>query len=259
VGLGDVDFGEAGVAADHLERGVTEQVLERIDVASVAQEVDGECVPEAVRVDVVEAGAPAEAVEVLGQVAPVEWPVVSVDEEALGAVAVAGGVTGDEVAGEEFGGSWGESHEPLFACSGVEAAFAGDGGGAGRDVDVGDAQFAEFADADAGVEEEEEDGAIAEGAACGQLGLCVGAALPGRGERGGVEELLDLVAAERFDDGRLGLRRVDALDDVVGGVAFFDGPGPEAAEAGVDIADGFGGEGARGPFGDAGGCDPCGH
>lgn len=58
----------------------------------------------------------------------------------------------------------------------------------------------------------------------------------------GIEERFDLVAGEGFNGGCLGFWRVDVTRDVVRGIVFFDGPGPEGAEAGIDIAYGLGAE-----------------
>jgi len=151
-----------------------------------------------------------------------------------------------------------EADEALFALTGGHPAFAADGGGAAVEIDVGDVEVGELAGADAGVGEGEDDGAVAELLEVGQLGLGLKGGAPGAGVGGGVEEGADLGVGEGVDDGGLGFGGVDGFGEVLGGVAFGDGPGPKGAEAGVDVLDGFGGEGFFGAFCDAAGGDPCG-
>jgi len=72
VGGFDVGLGDEEVAFDHIEGGVAQGGLERVDVAVVAQVLDGECVAEAVGIDVGDAGALAETVEVGAELAAVD-------------------------------------------------------------------------------------------------------------------------------------------------------------------------------------------
>ena len=149
--------------------------------------------------------------------------------------------------------------DPRFALSGVEAGFAGYGGGAGQEVDVAEAEIAELGAADAGVEEEEDDGAIAELTAARALGGGVGGGAPGVGVGAGVEEGLDLLTGEGDDGFAVGFGDVDGAGVVLIGVSLFYCPRPDAAEAGVDVYNGFGGESAGRTIGDAFGFYPCGH
>jgi len=72
VGAGDVSVGEMNVTVDHLKGGVAEQLLEDAGIAIVGEELGGEGVAEAVGVDVGNAGALANPLEVPAEGAAVE-------------------------------------------------------------------------------------------------------------------------------------------------------------------------------------------
>ena len=74
----------------------------------------------------------------------------------------------------------------------------------------------------------------------------------GSGAFAGVDQSLDLRPGERHDRALLRFRPVDEAHQVGPGVALTDGPGPEGAEAGVDVEALFFGQRPFGPFGDAG-------
>lgn len=253
-GLG-VSLGNGEVAFDHLEAGVAQEGLEGVDVATVADVGDGEGMPEAVGVDAGDAGALAEAVEVGAEHAAVVAVTGAGGEEGL--IVFFQGVTGGEVVPDCLAGATAQPDEAGFASARGEAAFAQDGSGAGSEVDVADVEATEFAGADAGVEEDADQGCIAELLEVRQLRCGLWGVVPGCAVRAGVEEGGDLGAGEWFDHGLLGARDVDLAGEVFRGVAFVDAPGPEGAEAGVYVFDGFGAEGFGRAFGDAGRCEFC--
>ena len=114
---------------------------------------------------------------------------------------------------------------------------------------------ADLGGAGAGIKEQQDEGAVAEGSGAAVGTLAFAGAGVGLAAFAGFEEGLDVGAAERLDDGLLGLGWDDGADDVVIGQALFDGPGPQCGEADVDVTNGLIGEAARGTGGDAGGGD----
>jgi len=136
-------------------------------------------------------------------------------------------VTGGQVLPKGFAGVGSDVDEALFAFSASTAAFADDKSGASLEVAIGEAEVAEFSGADAGVQKEVDDGFVAQGDFGRAGGTGVRASLPGGGIFGGPEQGLDFVSSEGFDDGRVGVGWGDVTDDVVVGVAFAGGPGPE--------------------------------
>jgi len=252
VGVGAVGLDEAEVAFDHFEGGVAEEALEGPGVAVVAEVGDGEGVAEPVGVDVGDAGAVADAFEGEAEVVGPEGAgsVVGADDEQW--IGVAGGVVldaGGEVAPEVAGGGFAEVADSLFVVT--TAALAADVDGVGGEVEVGDGEAAEFGAADAGVEEEEENGLVAVGG--GAAVANGGAVVPGAGPGGGFEKGLDLVFGEGFDGGGFEFGRVDVAEVVGLDVALVEGPLPEGAAGDVDVVFGFGGEFAGWAGGDAAG------
>lgn len=226
MGDGEVGFGEAGVGFDHVQGLVAEEVLEGAGVAAVAEEEHGEGVPETVRVDVGDAGALAEAGEEVDQGVTVDRAAVG-DEERL----VDGYVSafGADVAEDEFGGAGADRDHASFA------ALAGDGDALVAEIGVDDAEAAELGGAHAGVEQDEDETAVAQCGAAGALLDALAGALVGFGLVAGGEQSLDVVLAVGDDGGLFGPRPLDVVQDVAGGVAFADGPGPECRQAGVDV------------------------
>lgn len=227
MGVGGVGLGEVEIAADHFQAGVAEELLEGVDVSAVSEVVDGEGVPEAVRVDVGYAGACAEGGEVVTEVGAVELGALLGDEEP--GSRGPGGVSIGEVGPKGLGGAGADVDGARFGLPPAQASFSQDGGGAGLGVDVADVQVAELGGTYAGIQQKEDEGAIAELLAAWNFGLGVGAVVPLVAVVGGVYETVDLGEGERLDVGRLGGGHVDCTWEVLGGVAFFDGPGPERA------------------------------
>lgn len=148
MGGGDVGLGDGEVAADHVEGGVPEEALEGEDVHPVAQRLDGADVAEAVAVDAGDAGAQADAVdEPAEDVAGHGQAGRGGDERRERGVAV---VAGLEVTPQRLDGARADGHGALAG------ALAGDGEPGVLEVDGGEAQVAQLAGADAGVEEEED-------------------------------------------------------------------------------------------------------
>ncbi len=220
VGELEVGLGEEEVAFDHVEGGVAEDGLEGVDVAAVAQVFDGECVAKAVGMDAVDVGTLSDAVEVGAEVAAIEAVAGGCGED--GGCFVVECVALGEVVVEGEAGAAAEADDTLFALAGGHPAFACDAGGALFEVYVADAEVGEFAGADAGVGEGDDDGSVTELLEVGQLCLGLGGVVPGAGVGGGAEEAGDLVFGEGVDDGGFWFGDVDGFGEVVGGVAFED-------------------------------------
>lgn len=228
VGLGDLD-----VSADHVHAGVAKEYLEGVGVAAIAEVVDGEGVAKAVDVGVVDSGALGDGGDGVVEMIAGEGLAVAGDEEGvIGGFGEAGG----EVAPDGGGGVVGEGEGAFFG------SFAEDAQAPVSKVEVVDAGGAEFGGAQAGVEQEQEYGAVA---------LCVGEGVGGgtfarAGVGFGFAEGADHKAQVRFgigDDGALLLAwAFDLMEGVRIGVAVFDGPGPEGGQAGVVVEAGFLGE-----------------
>jgi len=237
VGVLAVGADDGEVAFDHIEVGVAKEDLEGEGVASVAEVGDGEGVTEAVGVDFQDASSAGDAAEEEIEVAGVHRPGEVGGAYGEEGVVVAGVLqAGGEVAPEGAGGAAAEVDGAfLFVAA---AAFAADGEGVGGEIEVGDGEVAEFGTAEAGVEQDEDDGAVAVGG--GTLGFGVLTGFPGAGVVAGFEEGLDVFFAEGIDARGLKLGRVDGADDVFVDIALVDAPGPEGAECDVDVVYGFG-------------------
>ena len=118
-----------------------------------------------------------------------------------------------------------------------------------------DVEVAEFAGADAGVEEQVDDGLVADAGGPGVGAFAFAGAGVGAGGLAEVEHGLNVVLGEGDDGALFGPGAGYGADDVLVGEALFGGPGPARGEGGVDVEDGFFGEGFGGTGGDAGGGD----
>lgn len=240
MGVGAVGAHDVEVASDHLESGVTEEVLEGEGVAAVAEVGDGEGVTKAVGVDVGrDASTFADALDGFAE-----------DVAGHGAGVIGGadgeeGVGGDgvlearsEVTPEGAGGAFAEIDDALFFVAAL--TFASDADGIGGEVEVFDLNVAQLLSADAGIEEDEDDGAVAVGGGAAVGGG--GAGFPGARAIAGFEEGLDFLAGDGLDNGGFNGGGLDGADEVALDQVLLNGPGPESGEVSVDVVDGFGGE-----------------
>ena len=249
---GAVDLRDGQVTFHHVEAAVAEELLEGVRIAAVAQICDRKGVAEAVGVDVGDAGAAAEAAQVEGQMAALDGGAVGGGEER----SVGRGVATDQVGPEGFAGKGLDVDDTLAAGAGVVARLPEDAEGASGLVVVGDGEAAEFAGADAGVEEDEDEGAVAAAQVGGAGVAAAGTVAVGAGLFDGAQEGVHLLTGEGLHGGGGWAGRGDLGGDVGGGVALGYGPAPEAAQGGVGVEDGFGREDGGGTRGDAGRCDP---
>ena len=153
-----IDLGQLEVVADHIEGGVAKDALEGECVAAVAQESDGEGMPETVRMAVGHPGALTGSVEQL---------------EELGAIERAAGVGDEEGSLDRFPFAGDQVLEDSFAGAGrngddaLTIAFAEGEHIPVAQVHIDDFEAAQLGGAQAGIEQEQDDGAVAVGV--GQL------------------------------------------------------------------------------------------
>ena len=239
VAVDQVGLGNGGVGADHLQGFVAQRLLQGSGVAAVAQILDGECVAETVRVDAFDAGPLAETFDQLEQRIAGQWDGAETYERRF--VDSRFAAFGDDVTGDRFQTGGAQRQGALLA------ALADDSDAGIPQIDVAQAQLAEFGSPDACVDEYEDDGPIPNPGGP----LVVGDALAGAGVADGAvalgQDRFEIGLRQR-DDGRL-VRPgpPDLVDDVALDVAAADGPAPEGGEAGVDVELLFGADGARRP------------
>lgn len=199
MGVFYVHLGDGDVALDHFECGVAEEALEFEDVAAVAEKVDGECVAEAVGVGIGDAGALAQAIDEGEDAGTGDGGLGSVGEEEVFVEIGVG--AGDQVAPNRLGCGGTDGEDSLFD------ALAGYGEALVAQVDLAQAQAGEivpvtgeFGYAGAGVEEGEDDGAVADGGGTGVGGFALSGPGVGGAALAGGEHCGDVVAGE-WDDG----------------------------------------------------------
>jgi hypothetical protein len=234
LGVGEVDFGEAGVAAHHFEGGVAEEVLEGGHVAAVAEEVDGEGVAEAVRGGADDAGALAEAGDEFLDGGAFEGLVGAAGGDEGGGGG--GGWAVGEVAPEGFAGGLADVDDAGFV------AFAMlDEEAAGFAVVVAELEGAEFGDAEAGIEEDDEDGDVAVLGGAPTFAHAVVAAVVDFHAGGGGDEAPHFVFGVGLHGVGVGAGADDVAQDV-GDAKLGGGPRPECGQGDPGVEDGFGGE-----------------
>ena len=222
----DVPLRQGDVAPRHLQAGVPEELLEGKQVAAAAEERHGERVPERVRgaSGVLDLGGLAQPLDDLAH-APARQGLASArpavrEKDRRGRLPC----VLPQVVPQRLGGGLTEvQRPPLASLSHDLAALRGH-------VEVADAQRAELRGAHARVEQEEEDGVVAQG-------------VPR--PAGGREQQRDLALRERLDLVRPDRGRRDRLhrggrDHLLGHEPAEEGP--QAAVVGVD---GGGADGAR--------------
>ncbi len=232
MGVVEILLGELEICLDHFHGAVAKQGLESVGVAAVAQKLDGEGVPEAVGVGVGDGGAGAEAVDETTQGVAAEGMTLGGQKDTAAVVAWSGALA--EVASEELGGAGAEFDAALFG------PFALDEEALVFEVDLVVDQVDEFAGTQAGVEEQEDDEAIAEGGGAAVGGFAFAGAGVGTGAIAGLQHGVDVGAGVVGQDGGFfGLGTVDGAQDVPVDHVLGDGPGPEGGEAGVVVQCGF--------------------
>lgn len=221
----EVGLGEGEVDADGGHVAVAEEELEGEGIATIAEVEDGEGVTEAVGVDVGDASTVSEGDKEFEEAIPGEGLVlVGGDEGAVGGIVGAGG----EVFPEGGGGAWGEGEDAFFG------AFAGDFEAAVFGVEVQDAGVAELGGAQAGIQEEADEGA-------GAVGLV--------GFGGGGVEGAQVGLGEWVDGAVVGFGALDLAHGVGGDEVFQEQPVEEGGKADVVVEAGFCGDGLGGEEG----------
>src|SRR3989337_363280 len=219
---------------------MAEHDLERVGVTAIAKEVDGEGMAEAVDIDMAQAGAPADDAHGMQQLAVVQRMAVAGGEEAAadGILFAFGKVAPDGLAG---GGR--DGNGALFA------AFAEDGDAAVLEIHLVDLQVAQFGGADAGIDQEQDDGTVA-----GSVGNGMGGGALSRsriewrgGQAGG--HGADIIQGVRDDGALLGPGALDSLKDALDDQALGLAPGPQGGEAGVVVEQSLLGDGLAGQEG----------
>lgn len=204
----EVYLGQGDVAFDHLQSGVAEQALEFESVTAVAQEIDSEGVTKTMGVDVLDAGALAQAAEEVAQAGGGDG------DQGLGGSSVG---AGKKVTPNGFEGAGVNGDDALFL------PFAGDFDVAVALVHILDEEAggavagvgAEFGGADAGIEEKQDDGPVAVGGGAGVSTLAFAGAGIGLGAGADGEQRFNILPAQRLDGGLFGARWFDDADDVV--------------------------------------------
>ena len=213
----DVGLDQGEVALDHFESGVTEQALQGVRIAAIAEVVDREGVAEAVNVDAGEAGALADLLKQIKQGVTVKGVAKLGDKER--------GVdffifAGSKVLPNGLAGAGAEGQDALLA------ALAKDDQVTVAHVAVLDARVAELAGANACIEQQQDNGAVA----VGVLEAVGTGALAGPGVRAGsahsVKHEADVGFRVGLDFALFRARRGDAPDDVLLDQVFINCPGP---------------------------------
>ena len=155
---GAVGLGDTRIAAHHGQIRVSEQFLEGEQVAPVAQVGDGEGVAEAVRVNMGDASAFADAGELQVQVVAVHGPLVVCRTDRDQVVVGIGGHARRKVTPERLGRAFAELDE-----AGLVALAVLDGDAVAGHVNVFDPDTAQLRSAQPGVDEEQDDAAVAIG------------------------------------------------------------------------------------------------
>jgi len=225
VGGLEVGLGEVEVGADHFHSGVTEDDLEGVGIASIAEEADGEGVAKTVGVDVLHTGAASDGGELFEQAVAVHRHVVGGDEKRFGGDM---GFPAGEIFPQRLGDARADGKDAFFG------AFAEDFEIEVAGVQIGDAGLAQLIGAQAGIEQQENDGAVA--VLIGEL-VAGGCAMVGVGLAAGEgrEQGAQVFVAERLDRAFFGARALDLAQQVGVGQAFVVGEGPEGGEAGMVI------------------------
>lgn len=105
---------------------------------------------------------------------------------------------------------------------------------------------AELGNAQAGVEQEQDDGAGALGVGQGVIGGCFAGAGVGASAAAGIDQGAAIGLGEGDNGGAVGARGWDGVKEIGGAEAFGYSPGPEGGEGDVMIEYGFGAEGGEG-------------
>lgn len=221
----DIRLRDRQVAPDHVERGVAEDPLQRVDVPVISQKLNGEGVPEAMRVHPLHAGAGADPAQDMMELARIErgpGPPGGEEGSVHGFIPTGGQVAPDDLAGDGVKGD-----QALFV------AFAHDDEVVRFEVHVADGQAAELAGAEAAVQEEIDDGAIARGGGVAVPARALARALIGSGFVHGVQERFDLELAEGLNHTLFRDGRGNVADDVARGQALVHRPAPQGRETGV--------------------------
>ena len=161
--LVNVGLGEFEIDADGFEGGMSEHGLEGVDVTAVAEVLNGEGMAEAVGMNVGDACAFADGLKHSREFCASHRAVEFGEEER---VTRQGVLAGGEVAPDHLSRAGGEGEQAFlhpFALVNKDTVVAV--------VEVFHVQVAEFGGADAGVEQEQEDGAFALEGAEGVIGV----------------------------------------------------------------------------------------
>lgn len=110
MGCLNVRLGYVEVFFAHIQGGVAEQGLQGVDVAAETQEVNGEGVAKAVGVNVMDAGALSDGVELLQQAKTIQGVVIVGGEERIILGSFADGV----VFPDDLGGAIADGQDALF-------------------------------------------------------------------------------------------------------------------------------------------------
>lgn len=234
LGVGEIDLGQLDVDADGVKAFVAEHRLQFDDIAAVAQEVDGEGMAEFMDIGVVDAGALGGGADHLEKYVAIHVGIVAGGEEGVGGLSRQ---TGGQVAPEVLFAGVRDEDEAVFvafALANMKLALLL--------VVVGEGEVTEFAGADAGLDEGDDNGFVALGGGANAGGEPSVAGAPGAGLSTGSEKGFDLQDSVGFDDGLTGLRTFDLAADRVRDLEFGLGPSPKTGKGGPGIGDGFGGE-----------------
>ena len=212
----EVNLCEFEIDADRFEGGVSEHGLEGVGVAAVAQVHDGEGVTEAVGVDVWNPCPFADGLEHGGEFGAGEGAVDAGEEEGVGGLG--GGMTVCEVAPDHLSGARRDGKQAFLhplALADEDAVVTG--------VEILHVEVAEFGCADASVEEQEQDGAVALERVEGVVGGASVDAIDFGSAEGG-HDCFDLGLGEGDDFFCLCFGGCDFADDVGGCDLFADEP-----------------------------------
>lgn len=226
----DIGLGDRQVFAHHVHGGMAEHHLQRPGIAAVAEIRYRKSMSEAVRVDIGDFGAIANAIEELKQAVASEWVAVRGSEKRFVELRLP---AQGQVAPKRLAGASAKGQVPLFA------EFSEDGDAPVFGVYLVDQGAAELAGAHAGIEQKVDDRpvtfVVGDGMGAGALaGPAVGAGGLEHGEQG-----LDILLSE-WDNGLL-LRgwASHLVQDVFLHKIFTGRPGPQSRQSGMVIQDGF--------------------
>lgn len=223
----NIGLGNGEVVAHHVEGGVAEHELERPGVAAIAQEVDSEGMAESVDIDAGDTGALADASERLAQDVAIERLGFVGDEEWITGIGIL--AVGGDIAPEHLTGAGGERDSALTG------ALAKDLDSAILEIGVHDGQVAEFLGADTCIEEQENERTVTVGVGQGHREGALPRAEASAGLIEGSEHGLDIGFGIGQDSAFLRLRPFATANNVGGGEALVDGPGPEGRESGMVV------------------------